>query len=124
MHVVDEKPLTVDELVEPVATSIVEASRNAGVKPIDGIKGVSQGIIQGAAETGIDLSEATKRILEAARKIAEQMGIPEEEAIIKAAEGVLSAAEEIGPEAAAEVVDDLPEKIFSEHEKRQKSQEN
>jgi MFS family permease len=116
MHVVDEKPIAVDDLVGPVASGIVEVSRNAGIRPIKGIKGVSQGVIQGAAETGIDLSEATQRILKAARKIAEEMGISQEEAVIQAAKGILTAAEEIGPEAAAEVIDELPEKIFSEHE--------
>jgi MFS family permease len=119
MHVVDEKPLSVDELVEPVASGIVEASRNAGIQPINGIKGVSQGVIQGAAETGIDLSEATQKILQAARKIAGEMGISSEEAVIQAARGILTAAEEIGPEAAAEVVDELPEQIFSENEQKE-----
>jgi MFS family permease len=119
MHVVDEKPLSVDELVEPVASGIVEASRNAGIQPINGIKGVSQGVIQGAAETGIDLSEATQKILQAARKIAEEMGISPEEAVIQAARSILTAAEEIGPEAAAEVVDELPEQIFSENEQKE-----
>jgi MFS family permease len=119
MHVVDEKPLSVDELVEPVASGIVEASRNAGIQPINGIKGVSQGVIQGAAETGIDLSEATQKILQAARKIAGEMGISPEEAVIQAARGILTAAEEIGPEAAAEVVDELPEQIFSENEQKE-----
>jgi MFS family permease len=119
MHVVDEKPLSVDELVEPVASGIVEASRNAGIQPINGIKGVSQGVIQGAAETGIDLSEATQKILQAARKIAGEMGISSEEAVIQAARSILTAAEEIGPEAAAEVVDELPEQIFSENEQKE-----
>jgi hypothetical protein len=119
MHVVDEKPLSVDDIIEPVASGIVEASRNAGIQPMNGIKGVSQGIIQGAAETGIDLSEATQRILKAARKIAEEMGVSEEEAVIQAAEGVLTAAEEIGPEAVAEVVDDLPDEVFPKHDTKQ-----
>ncbi|HEY96787.1 MAG TPA: MFS transporter [Dehalococcoidia bacterium] len=118
MHVVDEKPISVDELIEPVATGIVEASKKAGIQPMNGIKGASQGVIQGAAETGLDLSEATQRIIEAARKIAEEMGISQEEAIIQAARGILTAAEEIGPEAAAEVVDNLPEQVFTEHEQK------
>lgn len=119
MHVIDEKPIAVGDLVEPVASGIVEISSDAGVDPMNGIKGVSQGVIQGAAETGIDLSEATKKILEAARKIAEEMGISQEEAVIQAARGVLTAAEEMGPQAAAEVVDELPEQIFSENKKEE-----
>jgi MFS family permease len=117
MHVVDEKPISVDDLVKPIASGIVQVSSDAGVDPLNGIKGMSQGVIQGAAETGIDLSEATQKILQAARKIAEEMGISQEEAIIQAARGILTAAEKIGPEAAAEVVDELPKQVFSEHEK-------
>lgn len=117
MHVIDEKPVDVDELVEPVATSVVEVTSKAGVNPMNGILGVSQGVFQGAAEAGIELSEVTIKILQAARKIAEETGISEEEAIIQAARGVLISAEQIGPEAAAEVVDILPEKVFTEEQK-------
>jgi hypothetical protein len=69
------------------------------------------------------LSEVTQRILKAARKIAGEMGISPEEAVIQAAKGILTAAEEIGPEAAAEVIDELPEQIFSENEQKRKNQE-
>jgi len=124
MHVVDEKPVPLSDLVEPIASGIVEASSHAGIDPMDSLRGTGEGIIQGAAETGIDLSEATLHTLKAARKIAAQIGVPEDEAVIQAAEGALTAAEEIGPEAAAEVTEALPDKIFSEHEKKQKSQED
>jgi hypothetical protein len=123
IHVVDEKAVPIDNLVEPIASSVIEASKNAGIQPITGITGVSQGVIQGASETGIDLSEATREILKAARKIAKELGVSEEEAIIKAAQGVLTAAEEIGPEAAAEVVDDLPEEVFTERKKKNNYQQ-
>jgi MFS family permease len=119
MHVVDEKSIEVNDLVKPVATSVVEASGKAGINPMNGIYGVSQGVIQGAAESGIELSKVTIEILQAARKIAEETGVSEEEAIIQAARGILTAAEQIGPEAAAEVVDILPEQVFSEHSEKQ-----
>jgi hypothetical protein len=112
MHVVDEKPVPVEELVGPVTSGVVEASSQAGVDPLDSIRGVSQGIIQGAVETGLDLSEAVEQTLEAARKIAAETGISSEEALIQAVEGVLLAAEEIGPEATAEVVEGISEEIL------------
>jgi MFS family permease len=112
MHVVDDKPLPVEELVMPVTSGVIEASSQAGVSPLNGIRGVSQGIVQGAAETGLDLSEAVTQTLQAARKIAAETGVPAEEALIQAAEGVISAAEEIGPEAVAEVVEGIPEEIL------------
>ena len=124
MHVVDEQPVEVDDLVESVTTGVIEASSKAGVNPMNGILGVSQGVIQGAAEAGIELNEVTIEILQAARKIAEETGISEEEAIVQAARGILAAAEQIGPEAAAEVVDVLPETVFSEHDNKPDRQEN
>jgi MFS family permease len=121
MHVVDEKPLPVDELVEPVTSGVMEASSEAGVNPMNGIKGTSEGVIRGAAETGIDLSAVTLHMLEAARKIADDMGIPRDEAVYQAVDGVLTAAEELGPEAAAEVTEVLPEKYLTEREKKHKN---
>ncbi|MFH1647780.1 MAG: MFS transporter [Chloroflexota bacterium] len=115
MHVADSdnKPLLVAELVLPVTSGVVEASSRAGVDPLEGILGASQGVLQGAAETGADLGETTARTIEAAREVAAQAGIPERAAVIQAAEGVLTAAEAIGPQAVAEVADALPEEVLS-----------
>ncbi|MCJ7606086.1 MAG: MFS transporter [Dehalococcoidales bacterium] len=115
MHVVDDKPLSVEELVGPVTASVVGASVHAGVDPLDSLRGASQGIIQGAAETGLDLGEAAAQTFEAAREIAAETGVSEEAAVSQAVEGVLLAAEEIGPEALAEVVDALPEEVQTNH---------
>jgi len=112
MHVVDEKPIPVEALVGPVTSGVIEASSQAGVNPLNSIRGVSQGIIQGAVETGLDLNEAVEQTLEAAHKIAMEKGIPSDEALIQAVEGILLAAEEIGPEVAAEVVDGMSEEIL------------
>ncbi len=119
MHVVNEKPLAVEQLVGPVMTGIVKVSSQAGVNPLNGILGASQGIIQGAAETGADLGDATLQIIEAVKEIAAQTGLSEESAVAKAAEGALQAAEAIGPEAVAEVVESLPEEILALDDKRE-----
>ena len=75
--------------------------------------GTSQGIIQGAIETGTDLGMATLQTIEATREVAAHTGLSEETAVAKAAEGVLLAAEAIGPEAVAEVAESLPEEILN-----------
>ncbi len=113
MHAVDEKSLSVKNLAHTVATSVVEASSRAGVSPMNGVLGASQGIIQGSAETGADLGEATLQTIEAAKEVAAHIGLSEEAAVDKAAEGALQAAEAIGPEAVAEVVEALPEEILA-----------
>jgi len=113
MHVVKEKPLAVEELVGPVTSSVVKVSSRAGVNPLDAILGASQGIIQGAAETGIDLGEATLQTILVAREVAAQIGLSEGVAVAKAAEGALQAAEAIGPEAVAEVAESLPDEILA-----------
>jgi MFS family permease len=120
MHVVKKKPLPVEKLVKPVTSSVVEAASKAGIKPLDSLLGASKGIIQGASETGMDLGEATKQTMEAAREIAANTGISEKAAVIQAAEGALRAAEIIGPEAAAEVAEVLPEEAFPEQTKEKK----
>ncbi|MBN1692375.1 MAG: MFS transporter [Dehalococcoidales bacterium] len=118
MHVVDKKPLPVEKVVGPVASGIVEVTEKAGVNPMDSILGASRGVIQGASETGMDLSEATVQTLEAAREIAKRTGISQEEAIIQAAQGALQAAEGLGPEAAAEIVEYLPDDAFKKQRKK------
>ena len=113
MHVADEKPLSMEQLVSSVTTGVLEASSHAGVSPMNGILGASQGIIQGSAETGSDLGEATHQTIEAVRKVAAHIGLSEEAAVEIAAEGALQAAEAIGLEAVAEVVESLPEEILA-----------
>ena len=118
VHATDDTPLAVEKLVVPVTTGVVEVTGRAGVDPLNGISGASQGIIQGAAETGADLRAVTVRTIEAARKAAAQSGISEEAAVAKATEGVLEAAEGIGAEAVARVKEALPVEASSEEGKR------
>ena len=91
----------------------MKVSSRAGVNPLDAILGASQGIIQGAAETGIDLGKATLQTILVAREVAVQIGLSEDVAVAKAAEGALQAAEAIGPEAVAEVAESLPDEILA-----------
>ena len=72
MHAVDDKPLAVENLVIPVVTSVVKASSKAGVKPLNGVHGASQGVVQGAIETSTDLTAAVRETIEAAKEIAKQ----------------------------------------------------
>lgn len=103
MHVVDDKPLTTEKLVSSIATGVVKASSQAGVSPLDGIQGSSQGIVQGAIETGTDLTTATIHTIEAAKEVAKLSGFSEESAVVKATVGVLEAAEAAGSEVVAKV---------------------
>lgn len=97
MHVANDKPLAAENLVIPVATSVVEVSSQAGVNPLNGIQGTSQGIVQGAVETGTDLTAVTIETIEAAREVAKKSGFSEESAVVKATVGALEVAEAAGP---------------------------
>lgn len=112
MHVLDEKPMDVEQVTGSIMQGVVKASSHAGVDPGDAILGASQGVIQGAAETGTDLGAATLQTIEATKEAAANSNLSEETAVAKAAEGVLLAAEAIGPEAVAEVVESLPEDVL------------
>jgi MFS family permease len=113
LHAANDTPLAVEKLVVPVTAGVVKVASQAGVDPLNGISGASQGIIQGAAETGADLGVAAVQVVEAAKAIAAETGLAEEVAVAKAAEGALEAAEAIGPEAVAEVVESLPEETLA-----------
>jgi MFS family permease len=119
MHVVDSQPVTVKNLAGAVTAGVVKASTQAGVNPLDGILGASEGVIQGALETGADLSDATRKTLEAARELAADSGVTEGAAVTQAAEGALRAAEGIGLEAVAEVVEALPDEVLENRPKEE-----
>jgi MFS family permease len=107
MHVVNEKPLAIEQLAGAVTKGVVKASGQVGVDAENAILGASQGIIEGAAETKVDLGTATLHVIVAARQMAKQTGLSEELAIARATEGALLAAEAIGPEAVAKVAEVL-----------------
>jgi MFS family permease len=109
MHVVDEKPVEIEQLVERVMQGVVAASKQVGIEPRDTIMGATQGIVQGAVEAGVDVTDVTKYAMEAIRKSAIELGMSEDEAVSVAAEGALQAAEAIGLQVAAEVVEAVPD---------------
>jgi len=117
MHVVDDKPLTAEKLVGPIATGVVRASSQAGVSPLDGIQGSSQGIVQGAIETGTDLTAVTMHTIEAAKAVAKLSGFSEDSAVVKATVGALEAAETAGPAAVDKVKEALRSTAHSSQEK-------
>lgn len=53
MHVADEKPLSIEQLVSLVTTGVLEASSHAGVSPMNGILGASQGCYPGISRNGV-----------------------------------------------------------------------
>ncbi|MBN2239231.1 MAG: MFS transporter [Dehalococcoidales bacterium] len=121
MHIVDEKPVKVESLIEQVLEGVMNASEQAGIEAHDAVMGVSQGVVQGAVETGVDISEAVKIALKTVKKVSSDIGISEEEALSAATEGVMTAAEPLGSEVVAEVVDAVPDKnliSFTEESER------
>jgi len=117
MHVVDDKPLAVENLVGPVTTSVVKVSSKAGVNPLNGIHGASQGVVQGAVETSADVTAAVKETIEAAKEMAKQTGISEDSAVLKATVGALEAAQAAGPE----VVESVKKALrTTEHDEKEK----
>lgn len=117
VHATSDTPLVMGKLVVPVTTGVIEVAGRAGVDPLNGISGASQGIIQGAAETGADLRAVTIQTIEAARKAAAQLGLSEEAAVAKATEGMLEAAKAIGAEALAQVKKALSVEVSSDESK-------
>jgi len=108
IHVLDEKSVDVGQLEEETIRGLITASSHAGVSPEDAIFGITQGIIQGAAETKTDIVAAAREAIEMARQMAAQIGLPVELAVNKAVAGAIQAAEAIGPEAVAKIKKSLP----------------
>ena len=109
MHVVDEKSVNMDKLIEQVVEGVITASSEAGMDSRDSLMGASQGVVRGAVETGVDVTEAVKATLKTVKKASQEIGVSEAEAVSIAAEGVILAAEPLGSEVVAEVVDAVPD---------------
>jgi MFS family permease len=120
MHVIDEKPVKVESLIEQVLEGVITASGQAGIEAHETVKAAGQGIVLGAVETGINVTEALKVAMKTIRKTSSEIGISEEEAVSAAAKGALMAAETLGSEVVAEVIEAVPaEKIVNEPEEDQ-----
>ena len=98
MHAANDKPVDMNNLAGSAITGVVQVSTKAGVNPLNGIHGASQGVIQGAVETGADVTAATRQTIEAAKKVAKLEGLNEDSVILKAIVGALEAAQAAGPE--------------------------
>ncbi len=107
MHGAGEKPVLADNELAPLTASVVKASSKAGVDPLSGIQGASQGIVQAAIEMKGNLTAATIQAIKAARELAKQAGVSEESAVVKASIGALEAAQAAGPEAVQKVKEAL-----------------
>jgi len=123
MHAADDTALTVEKMVLPVATGVVKIASQAGVDPLNGISGASQGIIQGAVEAGADLNRITSQTIKAARKTATESGLSEEAAVSKATEGALQAAEAIGANTVNQVREAISVEALQEENKKQEQKD-
>ena len=114
-----------DHLVNPAIVGVVRALKRARLSPQDAFRGVGYGIMQGAIETGSDLSKAATHAVAATREAAKTLGLEnEEEAVRHVAEGALAAIEEIAPEALAQVRAALPPELTEVHHPRREQQDN
>jgi MFS family permease len=109
MHVVNDKPVEVDELIEQIIEGVASATEQTGIDPQDSVLGVGQGVVQGAVETGIDVTKAIEVAIDIVKKSSKDIGMSEDEAVTAATEGALRAAEQLGSEVVAEVVEGVPE---------------
>ena len=117
MHAANDKPVGMNNLAGSAITGVVQVSKKAGVDPQDAVMGASQGIIQGATETGADVTAATRQTIEAAKKVAKQEGLNEDSMMIKAIVGALEAAQAAGPK----VVESVRKALrTTEHDEKEK----
>jgi len=125
IHASKEATMGTEHLVNPAIVGVVRALKRARLSPQDAFRGVGYGIMQGAIETGSDLSEAATHAVAATREAAKTLGLEnEEEAVRHVAQGALAAIEEIAPEALAQVRAALPPELTEVHHPRREQQDN
>jgi MFS family permease len=104
-----------EHLAKGTVRAALETSELSGADAKDVFRGVGYGTVEGAAEAGANVSEATERAMEAIRLAAQEIGFPEKEALAVAAQGAIDAAEAIRPSMAADVKGTVVEHLLSEY---------
>ena len=123
IHALKEVAHDVGHLADQAVVGIMRAMGQTELDPEDNLRGAGHGVVEGAVETGADLSEAVRHVIEAAREVAQDLGLPEDVAAAQAVQGILEAAEAAGPEALAQVRACLPEQLLPTTSAGQKPEE-
>jgi MFS family permease len=112
MHAKKNTDLDVAQLARSAVLGIASTFGRAQMDPRDILRGAGYGVVQGAGETGADLTQAAIQAVEAGKEVAEQASLSEKEAAAYVAQGALEAAAAMGAEAVAQVRASLPEDVL------------
>jgi hypothetical protein len=112
IHALREVAHGVGYLADQAVVGIMGAMGQTELDPEDNLRGAGYGVVEGAVETGADLSEAVRHAIEAAKEVAHDLGLPEDVAAARAVQGILEAAEAAGPEALTQVRASLPRELL------------
>ncbi|MBN1374564.1 MAG: MFS transporter [Dehalococcoidia bacterium] len=111
---INETPGESGHMVGQAIVGIVRALDRAHISPYDALHGAAYGIIEGAGETGSDLTRVTGEIISAAGETARTLKLKKEDAVQQAACGASEAAEMLGPQAAVRVRESLPQDLIAD----------
>jgi MFS family permease len=111
VHAIDESSFDMNKIVSPAMVGIVRSLKRSKVVPGDAFQGAGYGIIQGAAETGLDLTNAAIQAIKGAQNAAGQLGLDESLAEVKTAKGVIEAIKDINPDSATKIKKSLRAKF-------------
>jgi Major Facilitator Superfamily len=104
----------IGQVSHAAVTGVMRALRWGRRDPRDALRGAGYGAVQGAAEVGADLADATIQAMKAARELAQHTGLTTEAAEAQVAKGALAAAKSLDPEAAARVRASIPENVIQD----------
>ena len=103
MHAVDKSSLEREQLLLPAIVGIIRALKRIHVDTNDAFFGAGYGIIQGAVEMEMDITESAVEAVANARDAAKTLGLSQKLAIKSMSEGALAAAKAISPEIAEQM---------------------
>jgi len=110
IHAVEKSTLEREHLLRPAMVGIVRALKRIHVDTNDAFFGTGYGIVQGAVEVEMDITEAAVEAVAGAGDAAKTLGLSPERAMKSTTEGILTAAAAISPEK----VDQLRESLLFE----------
>ena len=90
-------------IIQEAVSETIEAVTEAGVDPLDALRGAVIGAISGGTSTPLRSRAVARHAIRAARQSAPQLGLSQQEAVNHAAQAAIQAAEQLDAESQAQV---------------------
>lgn len=114
LEAASDSTLEVGRFTEEAVRGTLKALGKTAMNPVDALRSVTYGAVQGAEEAGLLTGKVVAHIVKAARKAATELGLSEKEAEVTAAQAAVEAAGQFTKEIETEVKQAVLDELLSD----------